>query len=70
MDDVHDAILLQLTPAVISQSVKLLGNAVFRAMHALHVACALEWKADLFVTSNKRQFHAAINSGLRSEHLG
>ncbi|MFZ0614032.1 MAG: type II toxin-antitoxin system VapC family toxin [Desulfobacterales bacterium] len=70
MDDVHDATLLQLTPAVISQSIKLMENHILRAMDALHVACALEWKADLFVTSDKRQITAAIDSELRTEYLG
>ena len=70
LDDVRDATLLQLTPAVILQSVKLLENNVLRTMDALHVACALEWKADLFVTSDRRQFDAAINSGLQTKYLG
>jgi hypothetical protein len=39
-------------------------------MDALHVACAIEWKADLFVTSDKRQLVAAQNAGLHSEYLG
>jgi predicted nucleic acid-binding protein len=70
LDDIHDATILQLTPAVISCSVKLLEENVLRAMDALHVACALEWKADIFVTSDRRQLEAAINSGLRAEYLG
>jgi predicted nucleic acid-binding protein len=70
MDDVHDATVLQLTPAVISKAVKLLENNVLRAMDALHVACALEWNADLFVTSDRRQLDAAISSGLQTEYLG
>jgi len=68
--DVGDATVLQLTPAVISRSVKLLENNVLRSTDALHVACALEWKADLFVTSDKRQFDAAINSGLQTKYIG
>ncbi|MFH0729872.1 MAG: type II toxin-antitoxin system VapC family toxin [Pseudomonadota bacterium] len=68
--DVRDAIILQITPSVISRSVVLLENNVLRAMDALHVACALEWQADLFVTSDRRQLTAAINSGLRTEFLG
>ena len=70
IDDVGDATVLQLTPAVVARSVKLLEDNVLRAMDALHVACALEWKADLFVTSDKRQLDAAINSGLRAKYLG
>ena len=54
MKDVHDAIVLQVTPAVISRSVKLLENNILRAMDSLHVACALEWQAQLFVTADQR----------------
>jgi predicted nucleic acid-binding protein len=67
--DVRDATVLQLTPAVIASAVKLLENNVLRAMDTLHVACALEWKADLFVTSDRKQADAAGNSGLRTEYL-
>lgn len=69
LNDLRDVTVLQLTPVVISRSVSLLENSALRAMDALHVACALEWKADLFVTSDKRQFDSAISSGLRTEYL-
>ena len=70
LNDVSDTTVLQLTPAVISRSVYLLENSILRAMDALPVACALEWKADLFVTSDKRQFDSAVSSGLRTEYIG
>jgi predicted nucleic acid-binding protein len=69
LNDVRDATVLQLTPAVISRSIKLLENNPLRAMVALHVACAMEWKADLFVSSDRRQLDAAVDSGLQSEYL-
>ena len=70
LDDVRDATILQVTPAVVSRSVTLLESNVLRAMDALHVACALEWQADLFVTSDRRQWAAARNAGLRTEYIG
>jgi predicted nucleic acid-binding protein len=70
LDDVRDATVLQLTPSVISRSVKLLESNVLRAQDALHVACAFEWQADLFVTSDRRQFTAAKNTGLQSDFIG
>ncbi len=70
LSDVRDATILQITPSVISRSVELLENNVLRAMDALHIACALEWQADLFITSDRRQMNAAINAGLRTELLG
>ncbi|MBN1104285.1 MAG: type II toxin-antitoxin system VapC family toxin [Deltaproteobacteria bacterium] len=70
LDDVRDATVLQITPSVVSRSVKLLESNVLRAPDAVHVACALEWQSDLFVTSDRRQFIAALNTGLRTEYLG
>jgi hypothetical protein len=70
MDDVRDATVLQITPSVISRSVRLLESNVLRSLDAVHVACALEWRADLFVTSDRRQFTAATNAGLRAEYIG
>ena len=70
LDDVRDATVLQITPSAVSRTVKLLEGNLLRAMDALHVACALEWQADLFVTSDKRQFMASTNTGLRSEFIG
>jgi hypothetical protein len=70
MEDVRDATVLQITASVISRSVKLLEGNALRALDSLHVACALEWQADLFVTSDRRQFLAATNAGLRTEYIG
>lgn len=70
LEDVSDATVIQITPAVISHSVKLLENNVLRAMDSFHVACALEWQADLFVTADRRQLTAAINAGLMTEFIG
>jgi len=70
LEDVRDATVLQITPSVVSRSVKLIEGNVLRALDALHVACALEWQADLFVTSDKKQFKAAINKELHSEFVG
>ena len=68
--DVSDAMVLQITPSVVSRSVKLLEKNRLRAMDSLHVACALEWRADLFITSDRKQFIAAKNSGLHVKYIG
>ncbi len=70
LEDVHDAIVLQVTPAIISRSVRLLETNILRAMDALHVACAIEWRAELFATADKRQLKAAKNAGLLTEYIG
>ena len=70
LEDIKDVTVLQITPSVVSRSLKLLERHVLRAMDALHVACALEWKADLFLTADRRQFSAAKKTGLRTEYVG
>ncbi len=70
LNDVRDATILQITPSVVLRSIKLLEANILRAMDAFHLACALEWQADLFVTSDKKQFEAAVNAGISSEFVG
>ena len=70
MNDIRDAVVLQVTSPVVSNAVRLLEQNALRAMDALHIACALEWKADLFVTADNRQLAAAKSSGLLTEFVG
>lgn len=67
--DVGDAVVLQLTPEVVATAVTLLENNILRAMDALHVAGALVWQADLFITADRRQHDAAQQSGLKSQFI-
>ena len=64
--EIRDSVLINLTPSVISKSTILLENYVLRGMDALHIACASEWKADLLVTSDKRQAKAAKKFGIKT----
>lgn len=67
MADIEDAAIFDLTSAAIALSVSLLEQNTLRAMDALHIACAHEWKADLFVTSDQRQLRAAQALGLNAQ---
>nr|VFJ45248.1 MAG: hypothetical protein BECKDK2373B_GA0170837_10105 [Candidatus Kentron sp. DK]VFJ56971.1 MAG: hypothetical protein BECKDK2373C_GA0170839_105625 [Candidatus Kentron sp. DK] len=62
--DVEDVQIIDLTPEVTQGAVRLLERHVLRSLDALHIACALEWEADLFVSSDKRQAQASRDSGL------
>ena len=64
LNDVRDADIIALTPSVIGSAIMVLEASPVRAMDALHVACALEWGAELFVSSDRRQIKAARKSGL------
>jgi predicted nucleic acid-binding protein len=66
LDDLNDATICNITPVVIQKSIILLEKNTLRAMDALHIGCALEWKAELLVSSDKRQISAAEKAGLKT----
>jgi predicted nucleic acid-binding protein len=68
-NDVRDAVIVNLIPEVITMSTRLLEASPLRAMDALHVACALVWGAELFVSSDKQQITAAQKAGLESRFV-
>lgn len=69
-NDVYDVVLLQLTSAVIQRSLKLLEKHPLRAMDSLHIASALAWQSELFVTADKKLFEAADKEGLETIFIG
>lgn len=64
--DVADALVIELTPEVVSRSILLLETSELRTLDAIHVACALEWGAEVFVSADQRQVKAARRSGLKT----
>lgn len=63
-EDIQDITIINLTLEVITKTTRLLEDNALRAMDALHVACALEWGTELFVSSDKQQIIAAGKTGL------
>jgi len=63
--DLEDAMVCNITPSVIRQSIKILEENPLRAMDALHIGCALEWKAEVFISSDLKQISSAENAGLK-----
>lgn len=63
--DIEDMPVVSLTFPVVQTAIRLLEENVLRTMDALHVACAIEWRADLFVSADRRQLVAAEASGLQ-----
>ena len=67
--DIEDIAVCDLTPQVIRFAVDALESNALRGMDAIHVGCALAWRADLFLTSDRRQWEAARSAGLSVEIL-
>lgn len=67
LKDITHVAVVDLTGSVISTCIGILETSHVRAVDALHVACAIEWKAELFLSADKKQVDAAQKSGLRAE---
>jgi len=65
-EDVSDADIINLTSAVVAACVIVLEEGPVRTLDALHVACALEWGAELFISFDQRQLEAARRAGLKT----
>lgn len=57
--------IVNVVPEVIAKSIMLLEKNSLRTLDAIHVASALMWKPDLFVSADKRQIVAAKKAGLK-----
>jgi uncharacterized protein len=67
--DLQDASVIGMTDQVIARTVELLERWPLWSADALHIACAAEWSAQLFVSADGRQCRAARAYGLRVEEL-
>ena len=67
--DIEDATVIGMTEQVIAQAIELLERWPLRSADALHVSCAAQWSAELFVSADDRQCKAARAYGLRVEQL-
>ena len=65
LEDLKDALICNITPSVIKQSIHILESSKVRTMDALHIACALEFEAEAFVSSDIQQLSAANKAGLK-----
>lgn len=69
LSDVRDAVLIDLTESVVTTSIRMLDSASIRAADALHVASAIVWEADRFVSADQRQIAAASAAGLATRRV-
>jgi predicted nucleic acid-binding protein len=63
--DIEDALICNITPSVIKQSIHILETSKVRSLDALHIACALEFEAETFVSSDIQQLSAARTAGMK-----
>ncbi len=64
--DLIDVDVCQITSEVLISTIALLESHPLRAMDAIHVACALNVKPDIFVSADHRQIACARKAGLKT----
>lgn len=57
--------IINVVPEVIAKSIYLLEKNNLRTLDAIHIASALLWKSELFVSADKRQIFAAKKAGMK-----
>ena len=67
--DIEDMSVVNITDQVIIRAVEILEKWPLRSSDSIHVACAAEWSAQLFVSADERQCAAARAYGLQVEEL-
>ena len=68
-EEAGDASVVYITDDAVGRAVELLERWPLRSSDSLQVACAAEWAADLFVSADAQQCHAARGYGLKVEEL-
>ena len=63
---IEDADIINISYLSINKITQLLEKNSLRSLAAIHIAAAIEWQAELFVSADNRQTDAANNSGLRT----
>ncbi len=69
IEDIEDITVCDLTPKVLAQAVLSLENNVLRGMDAIHIGSAVVLQADIFISSDNRQYEAAVRAGLKVEQV-
>ncbi len=66
---IEDADIINITPLTIGNITQLLETNSLSSLDAIHIAAAIEWRTELFVSADKRQVMTARNAGLQIERI-
>lgn len=67
--DLKDADVCELTAPILGHTLGCLERNALRAMDAIHIASALAYRPDFFVSADQRQIDAARSEGLIIEKI-
>lgn len=69
IEEFEELEIINVIPEVVSKSITLLEKNNLRTLDAIHIASAILWLPDLFITSDKRQSVAAKKAGLKVKFI-
>ena len=69
LGDIRDITLVAIDTQVVNYSIRAIETAPLKALDPLHIACALLWKPDYFVSSDFQQIAGAKKMGLAVKHV-
>ena len=67
--DIRDVALIQIDSAVVKISINAIETSPLKALDSFHIACAMQWGPDFFVSSDIQQITAAKKMGLKVRHV-
>ena len=70
LEEIEDADLINVIPEIIARSILLLEKNKLRTIDAVHLASAIIWETDLFISADQRQIAVAKKSGLNVKIIG
>jgi uncharacterized protein len=65
LSDIRDITLVPIETTVVRNAISALESSPLKTLDSLHVACAMQWKPDYFVSSDIQQIAAAKKIGLK-----
>jgi len=64
-EDLRDIAILPVNPSTVGRSVGAIENAPLKALDAIHIGCAIDYKPEYFVSADMQQLAVAQQHGLK-----
>jgi predicted nucleic acid-binding protein len=69
LKDIRDVTLIPIDTTVVRNSITVVETSPLKALDSLHIACAMQWKPDYFISSDVQQITSAKKMGLKVRHV-
>jgi hypothetical protein len=69
LGDIRDITLIAIDTRVVNYSIRAIETSPLKALDSIHIACALVWKPDYFISSDFQQIAGAKKMGLAVKHV-